>query len=142
MTESCVAVVVSVPEEHFPEEDDVCLTAGKFVCAILESHLMQHGHSIPQWIQGGCNEDWGVYFESQLKETGYQFQICFFPGPQNTPQVQMLIQYHLRLSFLKRLFRKSAELSPYDPMHETMKLFGCRFSTSRILTKSQLENEY
>lgn len=81
MKEPFVAVVVSVPEEHFSDEDDICLAAGNFVCAGLETHLTENGHSIPDWIHGGCNEDWGVYFESKLKETIYQYHICFFPGP-------------------------------------------------------------
>lgn len=61
MAESFVALIVSVPDEHFPEDDDICLTAGNFVCSKLETHLIRHGHSIPDWIRGGCNEDWGVY---------------------------------------------------------------------------------
>lgn len=142
MREAFVAVVVSVPEGHFSDEDDICLTAGDFVCARLETHLVQNGHSIPDWIHGGCNEDWGVFFESKLNETTYQYHICFFPGPQNTTQNQMLIRYHVRLPFLKRLFRRPAELLPDDPMHEIMQSFGRLFSASRMLTQMQFENEY
>lgn len=142
MKEPFVAVVVSAPEEHFSDEDDICLAVGNFVCAKLETHLAQNGHSIPEGIQGGCNEDWGVYFESKLNGTTYEYHICFFPGPNGTTQDQMLIQYHVRLPFLKRLFRKPAELLPDDPMHETMRLFGKMFASSRLLSKSQLENEH
>ena len=142
MAESFVAVVVTVPEEHFPDEDDICLTAGNFVCAKLESHLTEHGHELPDWIQGGCDEDWGVYFESKLNETTFEYHICFFPGPQDDTQYQMLIQYHVRLPFLKRLFRKPSALLPDDPMHRTMQSFGDRFSQSRMLTQSQFESEY
>ena len=142
MTESFVAVVVTVPEEHFPDEDDICLTAGNFVCAILESHLSQRGHSIPDWIRGGCDEDWGVYFQSKLNETTFEYYICFLPGPQNTTQNQMLIQYHVRLPFLKRLFGKPVDLLPDDPMHSTMESFGDLFTASLMLTHTQFENEY
>lgn len=142
MKEPFVAVVVSVPEEHFSDDDDICLAAGNFVCARLETHLTQSGHSIPDWIHGGCNEDWGVYFESKLKETVYQYHICFFPGLNDITQNQILIQYHVRLPFLKRLFRKPAELLPDDPMHETMQSFGRIFGASRMLTQMQFQTEY
>ena len=139
MTEAFVAVVVTVPEEHFPDEDDICLTAGNFVCAKLESHLVQHGHLIPDWIQGGCDEDWGVYLESKLNDTTFQYHICFFPGPLGTTQSQMLIQYNARLPFMKRLFRKPAELFPERPIHETMRSFGNLFNSSQMLTEFQFE---
>jgi hypothetical protein len=142
MKEPFVAVVVSVPEEHFSDEDDICLAAGNFVCAKLETHLTQSGHSIPDWIHGGCNEDWGVYLESKLNETIYKYHICFLPGLNDTTQNQILIQYHLRLPFLKRLFRKPAELLPDDPMHETMQSFGRIFGASRMLTQMQFKTEY
>ena len=142
MTDSIVAVVVTVPDEQFPNGDDICLTAGKFVCGRLESHLVQHGHSIPNWIQGGCEEDWGVYLESVFNETKFQYHICFFPGPENTTQNQMLIQYHVRLSFIRRLFGRPAELSPHHPIHEVMGTFGALFRGSRMLTQSQVESEY
>jgi hypothetical protein len=142
MTESFVALVVTVPEEHFPDEDDICLTASNYVCAKLESHLVQHGHSILDWIQGGCDEDWGVYFESQRNGTTFQYHICFFPGPRDTTQNQMLIQYHVRLPFMKRLFRKPVELLPDHPIHKTMRSFGDLFSASRQLTQVQFETEY
>lgn len=142
MTESYVAVVVTVPDELFSDEDDICITAGKFVCEKLETHLTQHGHSIPDSICGGCDEDWGVYLESTLNETIFEYHICFFPGPQDNKQNQMLIQYHIRLPFLKRLFRKPLELLPDDPMHKTMQSFGNIFSASRMLTQSQFEREF
>lgn len=142
MAESFVAVVVTVPEEHFPDGDDICLTAGNFVCTKLEAHLAQHGHDIPEWIQGGCDEDWGVYFESKLNETTFQYHICFFPGPQNTTQNQILIQYHVKLPFIQRLFRKPDRLLPDHSMHGTMQSLGNLFSASRMLTQSQFEDEY
>ena len=142
MAESFVAVVVAVPEEHFPDEDDICLTAGNYVCTKLESHLVDSGHAIPDWIQGGCDEDWGVYFESKMDESDFQYHICFFPGPKGTPQFQMLIQYHVKRSFMNRLFGKPIELLPEHPLHGTMQSFGNLFSASRMLTKAQFKNEY
>ena len=50
MSDRFVAVVVSVPDEHFSDEDDVCLAAGNFVCGRLEPHLLQNGHTIADWI--------------------------------------------------------------------------------------------
>jgi hypothetical protein len=140
MPDSFVAVVVAVPEDYFPDDDDICLTAGRFVCAKLETHLVQHAHSIPDWIQGGCDEDWGVYFESKIDDATIQYNICFFPGPQNAVQNQMMIQYHMRLPFLKRLFRRPPEVLPESPLHEIMRSFGKLFSASRMLTQSQFES--
>lgn len=141
MANSFVAVVVRVPDEHFPDYDDICLTAGNFVCRKLETHLIQNGHSIPDWIQGGCEEDWGVYFKSKLNETHFDYHIGFFPAPENSSQNQMLIQYRVHLPFLKRLFRNPFALLPDDPMHQIMRSFGDLFSESRMLTQSQFKNE-
>ncbi len=88
------------------------------------------------------DEDWGVYFESKLNETTIQYHIGFFPGPQYTTQNQILIQYYVRLPFIKRLFRTPAVLLPDHPMHKTMRLFGDSFNASRMLTQSQFESEY
>ncbi len=142
MADSFVAVVVTVPEEHFPDEDDVCLTAGRFVCRKLESHLVGHGHSVSDWIHGGCDEDWGVCFESTLNNITFQYHICFLPGPQDATQNQMLIQYHVRLPFFRRLFQKPPELSSDHAIHEIMRSFGDLFSELRMLTQARFETEF
>ncbi|MFO1094572.1 MAG: hypothetical protein U0992_14895 [Planctomycetaceae bacterium] len=142
MSDRVVAGVVAVPDETISDEDDIWLAAGKFVCSKLESHLAQHGHSIPDWIHGGCDEDWGVYFESVLNETAFRYQICFFSCPPDAAQNQMVVQYHVRQPLLSWLFRKRAELHFDHPMHETMRSFGKLFSASRMLTRSQFESEY
>ena len=72
MLGTVVAVVVNVPETHFAEKDDISLAAGKYVCTKLEAHLVQNGYSIPARIRGGCDEDWGVYFESTMNGTTYK----------------------------------------------------------------------
>ncbi len=142
MTDPFVAIVVTVPEEFFPDDDEICLTAARFVCGQLQSHLVDEGHSIPAWIDGGCDEDWGVYFESQLNESKFEFHIAFFPSPRDAPQNQMVVQYHLCRSLISRLIRKDTQLQADHPMHETMRAFGRKFGASQMLTQSQFRREY
>lgn len=141
MTDPLVAVVVTVPEEHF-SDDEICSAAGHFVCTQLETHLVQHGHSVPDWIRGGCAEDWGIYFESKLNETSFDYSIGVVQGPQDTTPIQALIQYGVQVPFFKSLFRKPVDLPTDHPIHETMRSFGKLLSPSRMLTQSQLEAEY
>ena len=141
MSDIPVAVVVSVPEKYFPDDDDTCLTAGKFVCGRLESHLIQHGHKVADWIHGGCEEDWGVYFESQKADELFDYNICFFPDAVGKVQCLMVVQYHLKVPFLKRLFKKPRQLGMDHHMHHTMREFGSTFTSSRILTQSQFDAE-
>lgn len=142
MKEPFVAIVVAVPEEQFSDDDDICLAACSFVCTKLEKHLTQNGHSVPTWSRGGCNEDWGAVFESQLNGTTYRYYICYGPGQTDNALNQMLIQYQLRHPILQRIFGKSSDLSPDDPLHETMQSFGRLFDASRMLTRTQFESEY
>ncbi len=104
------------------------------MCARLATHLVHHGHLIPDWIQRGCDEDWGVYLESTTDDARFQYHICFFPGPADASQNQMLIQYNLQ--------PHRANLPPDHSIHRTMQSFGNLFSGSRMLTKSQFEAEY
>lgn len=142
MDDPFVAIVVTVPDEYFSDDDDISLKASNFVCHQLESHLVQRGHIIPDWLKGGCDEDWGVYFESLWNETRYQYEIGFWGGPEGDPQQQMIIQYDVLIPFLKRIFRKPVHLSFDDGMHETMRAFGKLFSDSRMLTRDQFEKGY
>lgn len=103
MSDPYVAVVVKVPEEYFPDGDDICLTAGNYVCARLESQLSDHGHSVPKWIQGGCEEDWGVFFKSHWKDQAFAYSICFFPVETGQPQCWMMIQYHFSSGMVRHL---------------------------------------
>ncbi len=141
MSDPLFAVVVSVPEEHFPDDDDICLTAGKFVCRRLESHLIQYGHTIADWIRGGCEEDWGVYFESQRDDEVFAYMICFFPDAVGKVQCLMAVQYYLKIPFLKRFFKRPAQLGNDHHLHQTMQEFGNTFSSSRMLTQSQFDAE-
>jgi hypothetical protein len=142
MYDPLVAVIVKVPGDYFPDDDDIALTAGKFVCSRLESHLVHHGHSIPEWVRGGCDEDWGVYFESQKHGERFDFAICFFGNPVGEFQDQMIVQYGPLTPFLKSLFKRPTDLGEGHHLHKTMDEFGKSFSASRMLTKSQFEAEY
>jgi hypothetical protein len=142
MSDPLVAVVVRVPDEYFPDDDDICLTAGNFVCSRLETHLIRHGHSIADWIRGGCEEDWGVYFESEFDAERFDYAICFFPVPGDEEQYQMVIQYRRKYPLRKRLLSKPRQLEADHHLHKTMKQFGKTFNSSRMLTQSQFEAEY
>lgn len=131
------AIAVSVPDE----EDDIALTAARFVCSRLESHLLKNGHAVEDWIKGGCDEDWGVYYESQRGDDRIAYSIGFFPGIENADN-QMFVQYDLKIPFFKAIFRKAKILKSDDQMHETMRSFGKLFDNSRMLTSVEFENEY
>jgi hypothetical protein len=142
MSDPPIAVVVRVSEELFPDNDDICLTAGRFVCSRLESHLTQHGHNIAEWIRDGCEEDWGVYFESEHNGQIFDYSICFFPAPAGETQCNMAVQYHVKVPWLQRLFKKPSPLVDGHRLHQTMQEFGEKFSSSRMLTQSQFDAEY
>jgi hypothetical protein len=141
MLDAFIAVVVKVPDEYFHDDDDICLAAGNFVCGRLESHLIARGHTIPKWILGGCEEDWGVYFESQYKEEIFEYHITFFPSLPNEIQCQLAIQYHLKFPLLKRIFKIPGQLTNEHHLHKTMQELGKTFSQSRMLRKSQFDRE-
>jgi hypothetical protein len=141
MSDQLAAVVIRVPDECFPDDDDICLTASRFVCSRLESHLIQHGHTIADWIRGGCDEDWGVYLESQCDAQTFEYIIGFFPSPSGETQNHIVVQYHLKVPFLKRLFKKREMLDADHRLHESMREFGKTFASSRLLTQSQFDAE-
>ena len=143
MIEPTVAVVVGVPEELFSDKDEICLNASRFVCARLEQHLIMHGHTIDEWIRGGCDEDWGVYFESKLNSETFDFSISFFPNPvPDDPSSSIIVQYQLKVPFMRRLFGRVSSLEPDHPIHQTMREFAQTFVSSRTLTKTEFDAEY
>lgn len=142
MIEPFVAVVVNVPAEYFSDDDELCLAAGRFVCARLRKFLVEKGHLIAEWLGDGCDEDWGVYFASENGGDTFEYQICFFPTPSGTAQTQMMIQYSPKTSFVRRLFTKALRLAADHKIHETMREFGETFDSSRMLTQSGLDTEY
>ena len=64
-TEPYAVLAVDLDPQHFPDGDDICLAAGSYLARELGTFLKQHGHDIPDWIQGGCEEDFGVVLEWQ-----------------------------------------------------------------------------
>lgn len=137
-----VAVVVTVPEEYFSDEDDICLAAARFVCAQLEDQLIEDGHDVPDWIQGGCDEDWGVCYETLLAEDRFDYAIMFFPEAKGVEQRSMMVQYQRKYGFWKSLFHKPPVLAAEHPLHASMERFGKRFDSHRMLTKAELDREY
>lgn len=137
-----MAVVMSVPDEYFSDDDDICLAAASFVCGRLEEHLIENGHTIADWTRGGCVEDWGVYYESQRGGETFHYQISFFPYLTDDGESQMIVQYHLKIPFLKRLFTKPRRLGADHSMHEAMRKFGRLFKSSRMLTQSEFDKQH
>ena len=60
-------LAVTLPADCFADDDDICLKAGGHIAERLGEHLEANGHSIPDWVRGGCQEDWGVYLESAVQ---------------------------------------------------------------------------
>jgi hypothetical protein len=141
MSDPFVAMVLRVPEDLFSDDDELCLAACRFVCTRLESHLVQHGHQIADWIQGGCDEDWGVYFESQCGGQTFDYAIAFFGAPTGEPQNMLILQYHLKTPFFRRLFKGQESLGVDHHLHRTMQQLAREFSSSRMLTQSQFDSE-
>jgi hypothetical protein len=142
MSDPLMAVVVRAPDEYFPDNDDICLTAARFVCSCLESHLIQHGHDIAEWVGCGCEEDWGVHFESQHNGERFEYSICFFPAPAGDAQCYMAVQYRLHIPWPRRLFKRPRPLDGGHHLHQTMQEFGRTFSSSRMLTQSEFDIAY
>lgn len=132
-----VALVVSVSNDHFPDEDDICLVAGTYLARQLESHLAGNGHTVPDWIRGGCAEDWGVYLESRKGKDRYQYRIMFFP--RGSDDRSMAIQYGIKLGFWRRLLRGQPALCIDDPLHLVMWSFGTNNERPQLLTKEQID---
>ncbi|KAA0142988.1 hypothetical protein V6x_16820 [Gimesia chilikensis] len=141
-TDPYVAVVVRIPEDYFSDEDEICLEAATYVCTLLEEHLIQDGHTVPEWYQGGCSEDWGVYFETILSDEKIEYGIMFFPEEKGAEQRSIMVRYLPWQGFWKSLFFKQPDLAAAHPLHESMERFGKQFESYRMLTQSQLDQEY
>ena len=142
MPKHFVAVIVSVPLEWLSDDDPSCLAAGSQVCSRLESHLEEHGHTIDSWIRGGCEEDWGVYYESRRDGERPEYTINFFPHYTDEGLPQMILQYHPKTPWYRRLVGRWLAFAAGDPMHDTMEAFGKKFASYRMLTEEQFEEEY
>lgn len=139
--DSYAAIAFSLPVEFFPEDDDIARTAGLHIAKELGSFLENNGHTIPEWVRGGCEEDAWVYFESQRGDVGYSYDILFFPRSKNDTE-SMAVRYGLRVGLLRGLLGRYPPLPPDDPVHEEMKRFGVRFDGFEFLTGSEFDARY
>ena len=143
--EPYAALVVMVPEEHFADEDDICLQAATHVCSCLERHLLQAGHQIEDWLRGGCAEDWGVYYESTFEGKTFQYMIMFFPDDRGPEQRLIAVQFHSkprRTGLLRALFGKAPPFEAAPSLTDVMELVGRDFEEHRLLTKAEFDHEY
>ena len=136
-TEPYAVLAVDLDPQHFPDGDDICLTAGSYLARELGASLKQHGHDIPDWIQGGCEEDFGVVLESHRGDVCYNYTIVFFP--ESGRDYRMAIQYGIHVGVLRRMFRGVPKLAADDPLHDLLRAFGGQFQNSELLTSSQFE---
>jgi len=134
------ALVFSLASKYFSDDDDICTTAGTHIAEQLGTHLQEHGHNIPEWIQGGCKEDWGVYLESQKDDVRYQYQIMFFPRDDDTQS--MAVVYGIKVGLWRRLFRGQPEISIDDPLNKVLREFGIGFERVELLTQKQFDEQY
>jgi len=142
--EPYAALVVMVPEEHFSDEDDICLQAATYVCSRLEHHLLQAGHEVADWLKGGCAEDWGVYYESMFQDQKFQYQITFFPDERGPEQRLIAVQFNQKsqTSLLKSFFGKPQPFRAAPSLRHVIEDVGREFEEHRMLTKAQLDGEY
>jgi hypothetical protein len=132
-SDSYAVLAFSLPEEHFPDDDDICRTAGKHIASELGPYLEKCGHSIPDWVKGGCEEDAWVHFESERRDVRYEFTIQFFPrGRRDTRS--MAVCYGVRVGFWQRLFHGYPVLATDDPIHEHMRTFGATQEGAELMT--------
>src|SRR5690606_35827460 len=132
-----VAVIVGGPSDFSSEGDDLSLTTGRLVCTRLGDHLTRNGHTIPEFVKRGCDDDWGVYFESTDGEETFQFYIGYFPGDKRTDPGMMFVRYYLKRPFLELLFSEPERTPPRHSLHATMKEFGEAFAYSRMLSEDE-----
>lgn len=131
-------LLVRLPAEFFSDSDHLCLTAGTHIAQELGSHLEKHGHTIPVWVRGGCEEDWGVYLESEEADSRYQYAVGFFPDSNDSRT--MAVHYERKVGFWRRLLRGCPPLEIHDPIHDAMRSFGTRYEFSELLTEEQFES--
>lgn len=135
--EPYVAVVVSVPAQYFADDDDICHAAGTHVAQALQACLVKAGHQIPDWVEGGCREDWGVYLESEIAAKTMRYAIEYFPHLSPDQEEQMMIQYDERPGCPD----SRRPLLADDPLHDTMRGFAEGWPSHRLLTQADLERD-
>ncbi len=137
-----VAVVVRVPEDYFSDDDDICIEACMHVCGLLEEQLMASGFEIPDWIRGGCAEDWGVYYECRDSAVRYVFSIGFFPCANAEPQDRIFVQYHLKEPRVLGLLSRNKTVPLDDKMQQALIEFSRSFPDSEFFSEPQFEAVY
>ena len=134
-------LMLSVPEDWFEDHDDYAVKVSSRICGLLEQHLIEQDHSIPEWVQGGCNEDSYVYYQSMKNEELYVYTIAYFPNGDEQSRPQMYISYGFKNSFLKALLGRKKQLDSDHSLHAVMSKFGETFLASRVLTHAQFNEE-
>lgn len=139
-SDSFAVVAFSLPGQHFPEDDDVCATAGSYIAKELGTYLEKNRHTIPDWVKGGCREDTWIYLESQRNDVTYFYDILFFPRSRDTQS--MAVRYGVKVNFLRRIFRGGPQLSSDDPIHEVLRSFGAQYDRFEVLTGREFDARY
>ena len=136
--EPYAVLIVRLPSEYFLVDDELCHATGTHIAQELETHLEKHGHTIPDWVKGGCEEDWGVYLESEKGDSRYQYAIGFFPDSDDGRT--MAVHYERKVGFWRKLLRGCPPLEIHDPIHDAMRSFGARYELSELLTQEQFDS--
>lgn len=137
-------LALTLPEECFPDGDDIARKAGLHIAARLGDHLAKHGHSIPDWVRRGCEEDAWVYLESERERVRYDYVIVFFPretGAEDDGR-WMAVQYGIRRGLWAALWSGRPKLRADDPVHEMLRQFGAARERFELLTESAFRKEY
>ncbi len=144
MNAAPAVLAVEPPDEAFSEdaedEDPYCIHVGMGVSRKLGAHLKQAGHSIPDWLGDGCEEDAWVHLESQVGDRHYVYTIVFFPHDGHDSG--MAIQYAQKFPLMKRIFRKPDAVESGDPLHQVLRDFGAGYDYSRMLTREEFDALY
>lgn len=132
-------LAVTLPDEFFPDGDDICKKASTHIATELIRCLEGHGHRIADWLKpGGCQEDWGTYLRSTVGEVRFEYFIGFFPRPDGNDRC-MFIQYGIKTGLWRRIFKGREKLSMNHPLHAVLQKFGGEFSASELLTEREFE---
>lgn len=122
----CIAIQMNI--KLFEDEDHLAIKACTELCKQLEEHLKEKKYSIPDWLQnGGCDEDWGVYYEAEINDI--KLKILFGYYPEDDLEDAILLRIYPYLPFFKSLFKKPKRLS------EEIKSDFISFSQNYINTK-------
>jgi hypothetical protein len=137
-------LALTLPAEFFPDEDDIARKAGVHVATRLGNHLAERGHSIPDWVRGGCEEDACVYLESEREGVRYDYVIVFFgrEAGRGSDCRWMAVQYGTRVGLWARLWSRQPQLRVDDPIHEVLREFGATHERFELLTQSEFRKEY